>query len=240
MSRFKKTQIYSAVYGCSSWHDLHAVNGHACHMCLLNSELPDIICMCLVGTTLLLFISHHFHPSQLPDAVNSLHCDTRHGNPLPALPLHTHKQRVDKVNQLTALEPLHLWYQALLALLNLINVLRLNWYCNHQCYDAISSRSQTVYINGFCTGLVIWLICHCVFFFLFFSDQDGAEPSANSVSAMNLLRLSHLTGRQDWIQRSQELLIAFSDRLTKVPIALPDMVRSVMAQHYTLKQVTGP
>ncbi|KAK9965666.1 hypothetical protein ABG768_004743 [Culter alburnus] len=68
-------------------------------------------------------------------------------------------------------------------------------------------------------------------------DQDGAEPSANSVSAMNLLRLSHLTGRQDWIQRSQELLIAFSDRLTKVPIALPDMVRSVMAQHYTLKQI---
>ncbi|CAM4710434.1 unnamed protein product [Leuciscus chuanchicus] len=68
-------------------------------------------------------------------------------------------------------------------------------------------------------------------------DQDGAEPSANSVSAMNLLRLSHLTGRQDWIQRSQELLIAFSDRLTKVPIALPDMVRGVMAQHYTLKQI---
>ncbi|KAK2876386.1 hypothetical protein Q8A67_020482 [Cirrhinus molitorella] len=68
-------------------------------------------------------------------------------------------------------------------------------------------------------------------------DQDGAEPSANSVSAMNLLRLSHLTGRQDWTQRSQQLLTAFSDRLLKVPIALPDMVRSVMAQHYTLKQI---
>ncbi|XP_051969132.1 spermatogenesis-associated protein 20 isoform X1 [Xyrauchen texanus] len=68
-------------------------------------------------------------------------------------------------------------------------------------------------------------------------DQDGAEPSANSVSAMNLLRLSHLTGRQDWIQRSQQLLAAFSDRLIKVPIALPEMVRSVMAQHYTLKQI---
>uniref|UniRef100_A0A672PXK6 Spermatosis associated 20 n=1 Tax=Sinocyclocheilus grahami TaxID=75366 RepID=A0A672PXK6_SINGR len=68
-------------------------------------------------------------------------------------------------------------------------------------------------------------------------DQDGAEPSANSVSAMNLLRLSHHTGRQDWIQRSQQLLTAFSDRLIKVPVALPDMVRSVMAQHYTLKQI---
>ncbi|TRY94239.1 hypothetical protein DNTS_021997, partial [Danionella cerebrum] len=68
-------------------------------------------------------------------------------------------------------------------------------------------------------------------------DQDGAEPSANSVSAMNLLRLSQFTGRQDWTQRSQQLLTAFSDRLLKVPIALPDMVRSVMAHHYTLKQI---
>ncbi|XP_056627912.1 spermatogenesis-associated protein 20 isoform X2 [Triplophysa dalaica] len=68
-------------------------------------------------------------------------------------------------------------------------------------------------------------------------DQDGAEPSANSVSAMNLLRLSHLTDRRDWIQSSHHLLAAFSDRLLKVPIALPDMVRSLMAQHYSLKQI---
>ncbi|XP_013877335.1 spermatogenesis-associated protein 20 isoform X2 [Austrofundulus limnaeus] len=68
-------------------------------------------------------------------------------------------------------------------------------------------------------------------------DQDGAEPSANSVSAFNLLRLSNYTGRQEWLQKSQQLLTAFSDRLTRVPIALPEMVRALMAQHYTLKQV---
>lgn len=68
-------------------------------------------------------------------------------------------------------------------------------------------------------------------------DQDGAEPSANSVSASNLLRLSHYTGRQEWLQRSQQLLAAFSDRLTRVPIALPEMTRALMAQHYTLKQI---
>ncbi|KAI5623254.1 spermatogenesis-associated protein 20 isoform X1 [Silurus asotus] len=68
-------------------------------------------------------------------------------------------------------------------------------------------------------------------------DQDGAEPSANSASAMNLLRLSHLTGRQEWAQRSQQLLTAFADRLLKVPIALPDMVRGLMAHHYTFKQI---
>ncbi|XP_014891123.1 spermatogenesis-associated protein 20 isoform X2 [Poecilia latipinna] len=68
-------------------------------------------------------------------------------------------------------------------------------------------------------------------------DQDGAEPSANSVSASNLLRLSHYTGRQEWLQKSQQLLAAFSDRLTSIPIALPEMVRALMAQHYTLKQI---
>ncbi|XP_026207366.1 spermatogenesis-associated protein 20 isoform X2 [Anabas testudineus] len=68
-------------------------------------------------------------------------------------------------------------------------------------------------------------------------DQDGAEPSANSVSASNLLRLSHYAGRQEWLQKSQQLLAAFSDRLTRVPIALPEMVRALMAQHHTLKQI---
>ncbi|XP_028331546.1 spermatogenesis-associated protein 20 [Gouania willdenowi] len=68
-------------------------------------------------------------------------------------------------------------------------------------------------------------------------DQDGAEPSANSVSATNLLRLSHYTGRKEWLHKSEQLLAAFSERLTKVPIALPEMVRALMSQHYTLKQV---
>ncbi len=152
---------------------MHAVNGHVWCMCLLKSKLPDIICMSLVGTALLLFISHRFRPSQLPDAISSLHCDTRHGNPLPTPPLHTHKQRADKVNQLTALEPLHLCNQVLIALLNLINVLWLNWYWNHQCYEAIFSRSQTVYINVFenTAATLDWLSdwnTVVLFFFLFF------------------------------------------------------------------------
>ncbi len=83
--------------------------------------------------------------------------------------------------------------------------------------------------------LLLYKCCSSLCVFL--SDQDGAEPSANSVSAFNLLRLSHYTGRQEWLQRSQQLLAAFSDRLTRVPIALPEMVRALMAQHYTLKQV---
>lgn len=72
---------------------------------------------------------------------------------------------------------------------------------------------------------------------MFHADQDGAEPSANSVSVFNLLRLSEYTGKQEWLQKSERLLAAFTDRLTKVPIALPEMVRALMAQHYTLKKV---
>lgn len=89
---------------------------------------------------------------------------------------------------------------------------------------------------GCCLAFVMVTVC----FFIVISscsDQDGAEPSANSVSALNLLRLSHLTGNKEWMQRSQQLLTAFSDRLMKVPIALPDMVRGLMAHHYTFKQV---
>ncbi|TNN60368.1 Spermatogenesis-associated protein 20 [Liparis tanakae] len=68
-------------------------------------------------------------------------------------------------------------------------------------------------------------------------DQDGAEPSANSVSASNLLRLSHYCGRGAWLQRARQLLAAFSDRLTKVPIALPEMVQALVSEHHTLQQV---
>ncbi|XP_078794191.1 spermatogenesis-associated protein 20 isoform X3 [Oryzias latipes] len=67
-------------------------------------------------------------------------------------------------------------------------------------------------------------------------DQDGAEPSANSVSASNLLRLSSFTG-QDRTQTSLKLLAAFSKKLTQVPISLPEMVRALMAHHHTLTQV---
>ncbi|KAF3853198.1 hypothetical protein F7725_013886 [Dissostichus mawsoni] len=63
------------------------------------------------------------------------------------------------------------------------------------------------------------------------------EPSANSVSASNLLRLSHYTGRHDWLLRSEQLLAAFSDRLQRVPVALPEMVQALMAHHYTLREI---
>jgi uncharacterized protein YyaL (SSP411 family) len=55
-------------------------------------------------------------------------------------------------------------------------------------------------------------------------DHDGAEPSPNSVSALNLLRLAEMTGRAEWREQAGKTLDAFSDQLTRVPIALPQML----------------
>ncbi|KAM4662566.1 LOW QUALITY PROTEIN: spermatogenesis-associated protein 20 [Discoglossus pictus] len=68
-------------------------------------------------------------------------------------------------------------------------------------------------------------------------DQDGAEPSGNSISVLNLLRLVCYTGRDEWTQRAGQVLTAFSGRLLKVPAALPEMVRGAMIHHRTIKQV---
>lgn len=69
------------------------------------------------------------------------------------------------------------------------------------------------------------------------ADQDGAEPSANSVSAHNLLRLHGFTGHKDWMDKCVCLLTAFSERMRRVPVALPEMVCALSAHQQTLKQV---
>jgi uncharacterized protein YyaL (SSP411 family) len=55
-------------------------------------------------------------------------------------------------------------------------------------------------------------------------DYDGAEPSSNSVSAMNLLRLAQMSDRDEWRQKAQSAMQAFADRLKQFPQALPQML----------------
>ncbi|KAM4692530.1 spermatogenesis-associated protein 20 [Rhinophrynus dorsalis] len=68
-------------------------------------------------------------------------------------------------------------------------------------------------------------------------DQDGAEPSGNSVSVMNLLRLSCFTGRTELMEKCGKNLAAFSERLLKVPVTLPKMAQGVMIYNQAPKQV---
>jgi len=54
--------------------------------------------------------------------------------------------------------------------------------------------------------------------------NDGAEPSANSVSIRNLLRLSVLVRRGSWRERAAATLAAFGPDLDRAPTALPGML----------------
>jgi uncharacterized protein YyaL (SSP411 family) len=55
-------------------------------------------------------------------------------------------------------------------------------------------------------------------------DDDGAEPSAGSVSAMNLLRLAAMTGRDNLRELAMGTLRCFSGTLERTPTTLPLML----------------
>jgi uncharacterized protein YyaL (SSP411 family) len=55
-------------------------------------------------------------------------------------------------------------------------------------------------------------------------DYDGAEPSGNSVAALNLLRLAQMTDRKDFRVSADKTLRAFASRITGMPSAVPQML----------------
>ncbi|HEY5895584.1 MAG TPA: thioredoxin domain-containing protein [Chthoniobacterales bacterium] len=58
-------------------------------------------------------------------------------------------------------------------------------------------------------------------------DYDGAEPSANSISANNLLRLSAMLDRPDLRDQCGKLLLAFAGTMERTPHAVPQMLVAV-------------
>jgi uncharacterized protein YyaL (SSP411 family) len=55
-------------------------------------------------------------------------------------------------------------------------------------------------------------------------DYDGAEPSGNSVAAMNLLRLAQITNDPLFRESAEKALAAFSLRLSQAAQAMPQML----------------
>jgi uncharacterized protein YyaL (SSP411 family) len=55
-------------------------------------------------------------------------------------------------------------------------------------------------------------------------DYDGAEPSGNSVAALNLLRLGQMTDRKSFRDSAGKTLQAFASRITGIPSAVPQML----------------
>jgi uncharacterized protein YyaL (SSP411 family) len=69
-------------------------------------------------------------------------------------------------------------------------------------------------------------------------DHDGAEPSSNSVAAMNLLRLSSFfLDEPTWKERAVKLLKVFYEPMMQYPTTMPELLVSVMAYHIELRQV---
>jgi uncharacterized protein YyaL (SSP411 family) len=60
---------------------------------------------------------------------------------------------------------------------------------------------------------------------------DGAIPSGNSVAALNLLRLGHMTGRQDYLQKAESIGKAFSGSVNRYP---PGHTHLMVAVEYAL------
>jgi hypothetical protein len=71
-------------------------------------------------------------------------------------------------------------------------------------------------------------------------DHDGAEPSATSLAAWNLLALEELTGRRAYGQRADAALRAFATPLTRMPRAVPMMALVLSARHARARPAAQP
>jgi hypothetical protein len=60
-------------------------------------------------------------------------------------------------------------------------------------------------------------------------DHDGAEPSANSVVAMNLIRLSRILNRAEFESSARRVISSFQEMLDRHPTAMPEMLSAADA-----------
>ena len=55
-------------------------------------------------------------------------------------------------------------------------------------------------------------------------DNDGAEPAASSIAALNLMRLAQMRGDETYQVRSRQTVAAFGATLSRAPNAMPQML----------------
>jgi uncharacterized protein YyaL (SSP411 family) len=60
-------------------------------------------------------------------------------------------------------------------------------------------------------------------------DHDGAEPSANSVAALNLVRLARILDKEELQDSAGRIIGCFTEILDRMPVALPQMLAAMEA-----------
>lgn len=69
-------------------------------------------------------------------------------------------------------------------------------------------------------------------------DYDAAEPSPNSIAALNLLRLSQMLLREDYREKAVKLLKLFGKSMESTPFGVPAMVAALdFMEHGTMEIV---
>ena len=68
-------------------------------------------------------------------------------------------------------------------------------------------------------------------------DRDGAIPSANSVSALNLMRLYELTSEPHYLERAEAVIGSFGDQLMSSPNSLSEMLIALEFRQGRAKEI---
>jgi uncharacterized protein len=68
-------------------------------------------------------------------------------------------------------------------------------------------------------------------------DYDGAEPSASSVSVLNLLTIAHLTGEESAAMKVEQALSRFGDRLGLAARVVPMLMCGASGFHAGIQQI---
>lgn len=68
-------------------------------------------------------------------------------------------------------------------------------------------------------------------------DYDGAEPSANSVAALNLLRFSRMLGGGEAVKKAERIFAHSSRTLEGMPAAVPQLLVALGSMHRPSRQI---
>ena len=68
-------------------------------------------------------------------------------------------------------------------------------------------------------------------------DYDGAEPSPNSMAALNLMRLSAALGKEEWREQAAKIFRLFGSTLEKSTTSVPAMVMALEFFHRGKQQI---